>query len=100
MQGKLCDAAWVNALSGHLEYFIDVVCCPRVSKPDLACGAGSDRLVLSFSQWKCANSKCTGCGINKKHEIERHDSLSNNNSMTDLLECKYTSRASFKSNGE
>jgi hypothetical protein len=65
--------------SRYVEDFIDCTCCPRVKKPDLACGVGSERFIPSFTLWKCANGNCL-----KWKEVARQGFKKNGKQNTQL----------------
>ena len=95
IRDTLTEAPWVRLLSGHVEEFIDSICCAKVSHPSLACGVGLSYRVPSFHKWICINGTCNQCGIDVKHKISECDILMNNEQVIDLLEWKDIPRQGF-----
>ena len=88
VRDQLTGKAWVQLLSGCAEDFIASTCCAPVLHPHLVCGIGTSRRVPSFIKWKCINSLCNECGVDKKHDISSCELLTTCTVEIELLEWK------------
>jgi len=83
MRDALTSTSWVPLLSGHVDEFIDSICCGKVLHPDLVCGVGLAKRIPSFIPWHCLQGDCLNCGIEKVHKISENICLMQNKTIMD-----------------
>ena len=61
-------AQWQHHLSGRYHDFIEASCCPKERHLLLSYNVESQKITPCLLNWKCANSSCTACGIERKKD--------------------------------
>ena len=100
IKDALTSTSWVRLLTGHVDEFIDSVCCQKVPHPELVCGVGLSKRIPSFIPWSCLHGDCANCGIEKVHKISENKCLMKNKTIIHLLEWKDIPRQGLRKDGK
>ena len=93
-------AQWQNHLAGRYHDFIEATCCPKERHPLLSYNVGSQKMTPHLLNWKCINSTCSACGIEKKMMVNSCPILNNCHDNIPLLEWNYAPRQGFNKRGK